>query len=95
MLALCSLPLLVNGLLYIDNAVVDSNEAFGHVFVAYTHDKKGNAVTNVTFVTNVTATKLLLYIKINIAEDQKAAGFKREVVNTVVDAEKVLKGNQL
>lgn len=37
---------------------------------------------------------MLLYLKVNIAEDQKASLYKRELVNIVADVEKLFKGSQ-
>lgn len=82
----------VCGLLYVDNLVYDSDDSVAVFNISYTHDATGNSVTSGTYTTFVTITKMLLYFKVWIAEDQKNQG--RELMNTVVDMGKVFQGFQ-
>lgn len=79
---------------FIDNVVVETNRSFANVSIFYTHDKKGNAVVNVTIVTFVELAKTLVYFKMTIGEDQTSNGYKREILNVVVDIERLFKGSQ-
>lgn len=91
------LPFLLNSgdcLLYIDRAEVESNPAVASMIINYTHDAKGNSVTNGTFTTFVTITKSLLYFKIKLAQDENDKEYKRQLISSVVDVDKVLRGFQ-
>lgn len=83
-----------NCILYIDRVEVESNPAVASMLVDYMHDAKGNSVTNATFTTFVTITKSLLYLKMKVAENENDKEFKRQLISSVVDVDKVLKGFQ-
>lgn len=81
-----------NSIIYINRTSVD-NSAVSNVTIDYYHDTTG-CVVNATFVTFVPITKLTLYFKIKIAEDQFDKDFQKALVSTVFEVDKVLKGMQ-
>lgn len=88
-----SIPQVIS-VVYLDNAICDSNSAVGKITLAYTHDAAGNSVTNVSFVTFVSISKLLVYLTWKIADNSENVGVYRELVKTVFDVGKLLKGGQ-
>lgn len=84
----------VRCLLYIDRVEVESNPALVNSTLIYFHDATGNCVTTATFTTFFPITKMLLYIKIKFAEDRNDKEYKRQIVSSVVEIDKVLKGLQ-
>lgn len=94
LLCLCHLPLM-NSLTYIDNAITESNPKFMNVSFVYTHNERGSSISNVTFETKVTIIKMLVYVKVNIAEDQSALNYNRELMKTVIDVDKLFKGSHV
>lgn len=82
------------GIIYIDRVEVDSNPKFASIVVNFTHDAEGNSITNATITTLIDITKLLIYFKIKLAEDENDKTFRRQFVSSVVDAEKVVCGKQ-
>lgn len=51
-------------------------------------------MVNVTMVSHVTITKMVAYVSVRFPENKNDREYRREVVRTVVDVEKVLKGMQ-
>lgn len=84
----------INNLLYIDRVEFESNPALENSTLTFFHDAKGNSVTTATFTTFVTITKMLLYIKMKVAEDENDKDYKRQLVSSVLEIDKVLKGLQ-
>lgn len=84
---------LVSGIIYVDNILCEPNKAVLDMTVVTAHDATGNALTNLTFKTRSVVTKMLLYLKVIMADDQIKAGVTREVLRSVVDIEKVMKGS--
>lgn len=82
------------GLLYIDKEVHESISDVINVSFSYTHDVSGNSVSNVTFNTFVTISKMFLYFTVKIADNPKDIGTFRELIKTVIDVEKMLQGSQ-
>lgn len=82
------------GLLYIDKEVHESISDVINVTFSYTHDLTGNSVSNVTFNTFVTISKIFLYFTVKIADNPKDIGTFRELIKTVIDVEKMLQGSQ-
>lgn len=80
--------------IYIDRAVVDSNPKYAAIAVKFIHDPEGNSVTNVTFTTLINVTKLMIYFKIKLAENDDDKEFRRQFVSSVVDSNKVFSGQQ-
>lgn len=89
----CFLPI-TSSLTYIDNAMVESNLKYMNMSIVYTHNERGSSVSNFTFENKVTILKMLVYLKVNIAEDQNGSQYKRELLKTVIDIEKLFKGSQ-
>lgn len=79
--------------LYINRTSSD-NSAAASVTVKYTHDVTGNCVVNVTFVTAVAITNMRIYFKISLPENHSDRDFRRVLVSSVVEFEKVFKGMQ-
>lgn len=85
---------LVSGLIYIDKVAQDSNIEAENISISYTHDKAGNAVTNVTYETFVTISKVMLYFTLKITDTLENTGVSRDLIKTVIDLEKLLQGSQ-
>lgn len=83
-----------NGLLFIDRVEFESNPALENSTLTFFHDVTGNSVTTATFTTFVTITKMMLYIKLRLAEDKNDKEYKRQLVSSVIEIDKVLKGFQ-
>lgn len=81
-------------IIYINRVEIETNPAIGALIVNYTHDSKGNSIANATFTTFVTITKTLIYFKIKLAENEDDKKFKRLLISSVVDVDKVLQGFQ-
>lgn len=93
-IVLCVFPMLSSCITYIDRVESDCNPKFGNLSIKYTHNAEGHSVTNATVVNFVTVTKLLVYVSLLIPENKYDREYRREVLKTVVDAEKVLRGLQ-
>lgn len=85
---------IISGITYIDNVIVEPNLKYANMSIAYTHNERGSSVSNLTFQSKVTISKILLYATVRIAEDQSDSKYKREFIKTVLDLEKVFKGAQ-
>lgn len=83
-----------SAIMYIDHSTLDFNKQIGNATINYSHNDKGNSITNVTIVSFKTVTKILMYLKVKLAEDENDWECKREFVRTVVDVEKAVKGAQ-
>lgn len=81
-------------LIYIDRFTNECNSRTGNISIAFTHDKEGQSVTNVTICMFVTIEKLRVYIKINLKENQNDREYRREFIRTIIDVEKLTKGIQ-
>lgn len=90
---LCSFPS-VHCLIYIDHIDADGNSAIANYTISFTHDATGNSLSNATFITFVTITKMRIYVKIRLAEDQNDKEYKNQIVSSVVEIDKILKGWQ-
>lgn len=90
----CFLPNDARCVFHIDRVEVESNPSIGSLLVDYIHDVKGNSIINATFTNSVTITKSLLYFKMRVAEDKNDKDFKRQMISSVLDVDKVLRGFQ-
>lgn len=90
----CLLLTAVNGIVYIERVTSDFNAKIVDLKIIYAHNSNGDAEVNVTFVTNVTITKILVYARLAIPENKDDNKYRRELVRTVIDAEKIFKGAQ-
>lgn len=87
---LCIFVVTSSGLLYIERCAVKSTPYMA-ITVNYTHDSRGNSITNVTLSDSVTIKKIVLYIIIRAAESDHDREYKTTVLWTVGDAEKSYK----
>lgn len=85
----------VAAVVYIEKAISDSNSDVVKLTVAYTHDAAGNSLSNVTFETFSTVSKMMVYLTIKIADNKENAGMYRDLLKTVIDVDKLLQGNQV
>lgn len=82
---------IVCGLTYVDHVIVEPNLKYANMTLAYTHNERGSAIMNFTFEFKVTVLKMLLYMKITIPENENDHHFKKELLRTVIDVEKIFK----
>lgn len=82
----------VNAILHIDHVIVDNNKKYNNLTINYWHDDAGNAKVNMTLKSFFVCTKILVYIKLNIAEDIHDDLFKKELVRTQIDFNKLYDG---
>lgn len=82
----------VNAILHIDRVIVDNNKKYNNITLDYWHDKTGNANVNLTVKTFEVATRMLVYLKVNVAEDVHDDLFKRELLRTQIDFSKLYDG---
>lgn len=73
---------------------IENDPKIVNLTVEYTQDTTGQFIANATFVTFVTITKMLIYFKFNLPEDQNDRKFKKVLVSSVFEAEKVFQGMQ-
>lgn len=90
----CLLPVFTSCLVYIDRVKSGFNPKMCNLTINYTHNEKGESVTNVTIVNHVNITKLFVYVSVRIPENRNDREYSREVIRTVVDLEKVFNGLQ-
>lgn len=83
-----------SGFLNLNRATVDFNPAILNLTLKYVTDANGQSFINATFVTFVVITKIKIYMKLNIAEDQTDEYYKKLIVSSVFDVEIVFKGRQ-
>lgn len=81
--------------IYIDRYTLDVNRKVGNWSTSFIHNENRNAIVNVTIGINKPLTKLLIYAKINMAENEHDREFKREFLRTVFDFEKISTGSRL
>lgn len=87
-------PMFCSCLIYIDHVKLDVNPKLANVSVQHAPNAKGESVSNITIVSYVNVTKLLVYVSLRIPENKSYREYKQELVKTVADVEKVLKGLQ-
>lgn len=91
---LIAYPLTVSGIIIIDSHEVECDEKLANLTTSYREDYDGNFLTNVTIQTFKSITKGFLYFNIKLAADQNDREYKFEIIKTVIDGEKFLKGAQ-
>lgn len=84
-------PLIVLGSLFIDHFEMETNETLASVDLTYSHNSRNNCIVNVTIENHYPALRGLIYIKVNVAENKGDNEFKRELVRTRIDMEKLLR----
>lgn len=90
----CVLPIYCSCIAYLDRVESGSNPKIVNLTVNYTHNAKGECVTNVTAVNHVIIKKLTVYVSFRVPENRNDREYKQELVKTIVDMEKVTKGLQ-
>lgn len=85
-------PLIVLGSLFIDHYEIETNSTLATVDLTYKHNSRNNCIVNVTIQSHYPALKGLIYVKVNVAENKDDTEFKRELVRTRIDMEKLLRG---
>lgn len=93
-LLLSVFSVVTGGSVYISRVKVESNAEYGNVSIKYTHDAKGNSVTNGSFTTCVTTNQIVIYFKVMLAEDKNDVVYKKELLRTSVDMDKLFRGLQ-
>lgn len=87
-------PVFTSCVYYIDRVKSGYSRELCGLMVNYTHNAEGACVTNVTIVNYFNVTKLVACISVCVPESRNDQEYKRELVRTVVDVEKALKGLQ-
>lgn len=89
------LPIFVySGAIYIEHHELEFDKKYCVLNVSYLHDEGQNAVVNLTIQTFVTLSKILLYFEIRGAEEKNDNEYKRQLIKTVINADKFWKGMQ-
>lgn len=73
----------------IDRYTLDFNKQFTNWSTSFTHNEHRNAVVNLTLETYQPMTKLLIYVKCNLAQNKNDQEFKWQFFKTIYNAEKV------
>lgn len=81
-----------SALLHIDELKVDFNKAFLNVTVDQVNDKLEDPVFNITVDSFVCIDKMLVYFKVCIPENENDFKYRRELVRTTIDVQKLFKG---
>lgn len=89
------LPIALGAVIYIDRFTLDSNKKASNFSVSYTHNKNRNAIVNLTIEILKPLTKLMIYVKVNLAENEHDREYRWEFLRTVVDVDKLFKGAQM
>lgn len=92
LIAVSTLLVGVEGILHIDHVRLENNNNYNKATESHSHDYKGNAVVGIDITTFVTVSKMLLYIKANVAKDENDDLCSRELINTVMDVNKLIDG---
>lgn len=80
--------------LYMNRTTIQTSSTIPNVTIDFFHDASGQCILNLSFTTYVAITKMRVYFKVNLAEDQFDREYKRNIVSTVFEVEKVFKGEQ-
>lgn len=91
---LIAAPWAVRGILIVERHDVEFDETYGNITTSYRRAPDGNSLTNVTIYNFKTITKALIYFSMRLAADQFDREYKFEVVKTVIDVSKFLRGAQ-
>lgn len=78
--------------LHVDKLVLIGNNLYNDMNYSYIHDEKENVHVDFAIRTKAVATKMLLYVKANIAENKDDRKMSREFIRTVIDFDKLIKG---
>lgn len=92
LLGLSIFPLISLGSLFIDHIEIETNSTLATVAIKYKHNDRNNCIVDVTIHSFYPALKGLIYIKVNVAENKDDTEFRRELIRTRIDMEKLLRG---
>lgn len=84
----------LSAVVYIDRSSLDFNKNVGNWSTEFTHNEKHNCIVNLTMNSYKRILKMLVYMRVNFAENEDDHEFKRQFLRTVFDAEKGLKEAQ-
>lgn len=84
----------LSAVIYIDRFTVDSNRKVCNWSTSYTYDEKRNSIVNLSVQISKPLARVLIYARVNLAENEHDREYRREFIRTVVDAEKAYKGAQ-
>lgn len=91
-IAISVLQVVVTAIFHIDHVIIDNNKKYNNITMDYWHDETGNAKVSLTITAFEVATKVLVYMKVNIAEDTHDDLFKKELLRTQIDFNKLYDG---
>lgn len=80
--------------IYVNRIEIDSNSKIFTALFTSVDDENGDCVVNGTIQIFKTITKIVLYMKFMIAEDPNDKEYRRVLISTVCDAEKMFSGMQ-
>lgn len=78
--------------LHVDKLILAGNNLYNNLNYSYYHDERLNVHVNFEIKTKAVATKMLVYIKVNLAENTDDRKMSREFLRTVIDFDKLIKG---
>lgn len=78
--------------LHIDKFDLQGNDLYNSMNFSYYHDEKANAHVYFSLQTKAVANKMLIYVKVNLAENKDDRKMSREFLRTVIDFDKLVKG---
>lgn len=84
----------LGAVIFIDRFTLDCNKQFNNWSTSFTHNENKNAVVNLTIDFYKPLAKLMIYVKVNMALNEKDRECKWEFLRTVFNAEKVSAGMQ-
>ena len=80
------------GFLIVDELKGKVNKTYLNITSNYSTDRTQEATLNFNFYTFATLNNLKVYFSINLPENKDDVNFRKELVRTVVDFEKIVKG---
>lgn len=85
---------IATGIVYVNRHTQEYNEKINRWSFNYTQDQTVTAAASFTVDNFVNITKALLYINFKVAEDDNDREYRREVIKTVIDLGKFVRGLQ-
>lgn len=77
---------------HLDKLVLTGNNIYNNMNYSYYHDQKGNLHLDFAIETKAVLGKMLVYVKVNLAENKDDRKMSREFLRTVIDFDKLIKG---
>lgn len=75
----------------IDRYTLDCNKQFNNWSTTYTHNERRNAVVNLTIDLSQPLTRMLVYVKVNLAQNEHDHEYKWEFLRTAFSVDKMYK----